>query len=424
MASQEMKIHQLLDNSCPLFVEMLRITKLEFRFDIAQLGGDNGTRRANISSFVTEKCAIRKDYEYNGPVALVPEGNNRCLFLSSIAYAFLRLFERYQGLVTHQHRIEYVCFNMREINGATLIVGIMEVMMQDCWKKEVQATLMSQTPGALYQLLSKHKRNLKGGRTNVSSMNPRWQLVNQMLFRGLPGDAETVSLYVYFVESQFNILRTGDVHECADARSRLTNTEARNRYLVGNDEIKKAVHLGVVRGTFGIHLASYLRAIPAIHASFAAIEQGKSGFYQCVNHLLKDERGVDFLTTSQATEEMETMVSGMVKKGLKVDLAWLDQNCCCWWRLFGRPGKDNRKMDVLFREIGDCGRLFLPMRHRTKSRGHSIEFFVFDKWYDLQEYLLDVSALGDMNKIIRRNEQWKGGSLLDFCNKMCVGTLL
>jgi hypothetical protein len=103
MASQEMKIHQLLDNGCPLFVEMFRITKMKFRFDIAQLGGDNGTRSANILSFAKERCAIRKDYEYKGPVALVPEGNNRCLFLSSIAYAFLRLFDQYHGLFTYRH---------------------------------------------------------------------------------------------------------------------------------------------------------------------------------------------------------------------------------------------------------------------------------------------------------------------------------
>jgi hypothetical protein len=313
---------------------------------------------------------------------------------------------------------------MREINGATLIVAIMAEMMQECWKKEVQVTCRSQTHGAFYQLLSKAKRQLKGGKTNVSSMNPRWQLVNQMLFRGLPGDVDTVSLYVQFVELQFNILPNGDKHDCDDARYRLTNTDAPNPYLGRNDEMKKAVQLGVVKGTFGIHLASYLGAILPSNASFAAIEQGKSGFYQCVNHVLKDERGVEFLTTSQATEEIETMVSGMVKKGLKVDHAWLDQNCCCWWQLFGRPGRENRKMDVLFCETGNNGRLFLPMRHRTKSRGHSIELFVSNKWYDLQDYLSDASVSEDMNQIMRRNHQWKGGSLLDFRDKMCGDTLL
>jgi hypothetical protein len=98
-------------------------------------------------------------------------------FLSSIAYAFLRLFDCYHGLVTHQHCNEYVCFNIRKINGATLIVGIMEMMTLESWKKDVHATLLSQTPGSFYQLLSEVKRELKGGKTNMASMNPRWQLV-------------------------------------------------------------------------------------------------------------------------------------------------------------------------------------------------------------------------------------------------------
>jgi hypothetical protein len=143
-----------------------------------------------------------------------------------------------------------------------------------------------------------------------------------------------------------------------------------------------------------------------------------------VNHLLKDELGVDGLTTAQATEQVDRMVNGMVKHGLKVDHTWLDQNCCCWWRRYGTTGRDRRKMDVLFREIGRGGRLFLPMRHKKKKRGHSIEFFVSDQWFDLQDYFSEIGVSREMNRVIRRNKKWTGGSIQEFRDKMCGASLL
>jgi hypothetical protein len=388
------------------------------------LGGDEGIRAANISALVSNKCYIQEAYEYKGPIALVTEGNNRCLFLSSIAYVFLQMVDNNPGLVRDRHRVEYVCFNMREINGATLIVGVMEELMQTCWQKALREALLSHTRGAFYQLLSKATGRLKDGKTNVSSKNPRWQLFDNMLFRGLPGDSETVDLYIQFVEGEFNTLRGGESGGCESVRRRLTNKFERDKYLGDNEPMKKAVQLAGVRGTFGIHLASYLGAIPANNASFAAIEQGSSGFYKCVNHLLKDELGVDFLTTAQASEQVDRLVVGMGKQGLKVDHAWLDQNCCCWWRAFGQPGKDGRKKDVLFREIGGCRRLFLPMRHRTKKRGHSIEFFVANKWFDLCDYLSEMDASIEMNRVIKRNKKWTGGSIKEFRDNLCGTSLL
>jgi hypothetical protein len=160
-------------------------------------------------------------------------------------------------------------------------------------------------------------RKLKGGKKNICSMNLRWQLVDQMFFQDVSGDSDTVNLYIGYLESEFNILQMRDNLECENTQSRLKNKEARNCYLGNNDAKKKAVQLGVARGTFGLHLASYLGD-------------------QCVNHLLKNDCGVNFLTTSQATEEVNVMVSGMVKQGLKVDHTWLDQNCCCWWQRHGQ----------------------------------------------------------------------------------------
>jgi hypothetical protein len=61
MGLQEMKSNKLADICCPLFVEMLRITKLEFRFDIFQLGVVDATRSDTISSFPKEKCVIAKN---------------------------------------------------------------------------------------------------------------------------------------------------------------------------------------------------------------------------------------------------------------------------------------------------------------------------------------------------------------------------
>jgi hypothetical protein len=423
IGSQERKIDHLVDVTCPLFVEMLRITEERFPFDIAQIGG--GEERAKtISGFVENNCTVNSHYEYKGPVALVPEGNNRCLFLGSIAHVFLRFVDEHPGLVTDRHRVEYVCFNMREINGVTLIVGVMEELRQTCWKKEVGESLSSSKRGALYQLLSKATSKLKDGKTNVSSMNNRWQLADPMLFRGLPGDSDTVDLFVQFVEEQFNILRAGERGACEEVRQLLTKKKMRDLYLGGNDRMKKAVQLGAVRGTFGLHLASYLGAIPADNASFAAIEEGSSGYYKCVNHLLKDGLKVDRLTTDQATEQVDRILNGMVKHGLKVDHAWLDQNCCCWWRRFGTEGTDRRKKDVLFREIGGGSRLFLPMRHRTKKRGHSIEFFVSNKWFDLTDYLSEMGVAREMNRALRRNKKWTGGSIREFRDKMCGASLL
>jgi hypothetical protein len=196
------------------------------------------------------------------------------------------------------------------------------------------------------------------------------------------------------------------------------------KFLGGNLQTQKSVQLGVVRGTFGIYLGAYIGAIPVTNASFAAIEHGSSGFYLCVNHLLKDELGVDSLSTLHVTEEVERMVTGMVKQGLKVDQAWLDQNCCCWWRQFGKPGKDNHKKDVLFCESGGRRRLFLPMRHRMKKCGPCIEFFVSKDWFDLQDYLPESSPSQDLNCVICSNKTWKGGSIKDFRDQMCGDKLL
>jgi hypothetical protein len=424
IGSQESKIDQVVDNSCPFFIQLLRISQMEYQFDIAQLGSDNGERAEFISTFAQQTCAVRDGYEYKGAVSLVPEGNNRCLFLSSITYAFLQFVDENPGLITDRHRVEYVCFNMREVNGATLIVGVMNELMQSRLRKETMAALVSTTRGSFYKLLSNVMRTLKEGNTNVSSKNPRWQNLDEMLYCGLPGQTDNLDLYISFVEEEFNILRGGDAAACIDARRRLTNKDAREAYFGGDCEMKKAVQLGAVRGTFGIHLAAYLAAIPAVNASYAGIEKGSSGFYQCVNHLRREALGVDYLTSCQAKEEVETVTAGMVKQGFKVDLAWLDQNCCCWWRRFGTPGKDNRKKDVLFRERDGIKRLFLPMRHRLKKNGHSIEFFVLNIWIDLKDYISDIEASLDRNRVIRINRNWKGGSIKEYRNKMCGASLL
>jgi hypothetical protein len=307
---QERKINNLMDNACPLFVEMLRISELDYPFDIAQLGGDGGVRSTYISSFISDNCAIRSDYEYQGQVALVPEGNNRSLFLSSIAYSFFQIQDGCPGIVAERHRVEFACFNMLEVNGATLIVGAVEELLKEHWRTEVKDAFFLPTRGQFYKLLSKLMRQLKGGgKTNILSMNPRWQNVSQMLFCGLPGDPESVDLYILFVKREFNILCSGDGRACMDTRHRLTNTDARDKFLGDDLQTKKSVQLCVVGGTFGIHLGAYIGAIPATNTSFAAIEHGSSEFYLCVNHLLKDELGVEPLLTLHATEEVERMRS-------------------------------------------------------------------------------------------------------------------
>ena len=86
---------------------------------------------ANISVYGKEKCTIQDLHEHQGPLALVAaEGNNRCLFLSSIAYVFLQMIDEHPGLVIDRHRV-----NMREINGATLIVGDMEELRKPYGQK-------------------------------------------------------------------------------------------------------------------------------------------------------------------------------------------------------------------------------------------------------------------------------------------------
>jgi hypothetical protein len=195
-----------------------------------------------------------------------------------------------------------------------------------------------------------------------------------------------------------------------------------------SDEEMLVAKLGAVRGTFGIQLSVRMLVTPSHNAGVAAIEKGNSGFYKFVNSFKQREYSGQDIKTEEAKEEVDCLLAGLRACGFKVDHAFLDQSGCFWWRIYGTDGKDGRKMDVFFfMKDGDLP--YAPMRYRVFSyktcgtRGsdrYDIEFFVFDKWYRLGDYLCPgYDLVGDRHHPIKRQPTWRHGSLDSFRQEAC-----
>lgn len=171
-----------------------------------------------------------------------------------------------------------------------------------------------------------------------------------------------------------------------------------------NKEDLANVVTGTVRGTFGVQLSSWLMSTQAQHATYAAMKRGKSGFYKCVNSHLQPFHGSKSLSTKEAQNEVGALVTRLRNCGFPktVNMAWLDQNLCCWIREFGRnDGNDGRKNDVLFFSKDQLS-IFLPYRHT----GVQLQVFIVDGWHKLTDFWAENYHKRKGSDCIKLNDSW------------------
>jgi hypothetical protein len=139
-----------------------------------------------------------------------------------------------------------------------------------------------------------------------------------------------------------------------------------------SSDMLEYIKLGSVWGTFGIQLSAYVLATPPENAHFATIQKGESGYYKCVNIHLKTKFGGNNLSSKIVACEVEECIASLMKTGFPVNPAWMDQNCCYWYRKYGGDdnSRDGRKKDIFF--FDKNGRVFLPIRTRGNQAGRPL----------------------------------------------------
>lgn len=421
------RIKGVADVSCPLFQEVVKLIRdSKYPFD-PNLIEDPSLR----SLFRSSILALPKQTEikYCGRYLLAHEGNNRFTFLGTIVFGWLSVVDKFVSIVCHVHSEVVVAFCMREINGAPLICAVLKRLLLPANKARTETALLHTDDSEFYILLCTLMFEVTGaklGRVNCSKRN-RWQNVDKSLWDGTDCGRAKILCYLGFVQEQFATLR-GSAPACdhQHARDMLTSNSHRAKHCTEDEQ--SVAKLGAVRGTFGIQLSAWMLVTPSHNAGVATIEKGGSGFYKFVNSFKRREYSGRDLSTEEAREEEERLLDGLREYGLKLDHAFLDQAGCYWWRLFGTKGKDKRKMDVFFVD-DDSQLLYAPMRYRVYSYKaiaaggtdrYDIEFFVFDKWYRLRDYLCPgFDVPGDRHVGIRRQPSWEHGSLQCFREKAC-----
>jgi hypothetical protein len=421
------RINGVADTACPLFKEIVKlIVESKYPFDPAPIK-DPESRSLFRSSILSLRS--QNQIDSCGRYVLTPEGNNRFTFLGTIVFAWLLVVEEFYSMVCHLHSEVLVAFCMREINGAPLICGILQRLLVPGNKSRMEKALADVDESEFYILLCTIMFEITGcelGGVNCSKRN-RWQNLDKSLWDGTALGRQQILSYLGFVKRQFATLRGETDCDEQHARDMLTSKSHRVNYC--SEEELSVLKLGAVRGTFGIQLSAWMLVTPSHNAGMASIEKGGSGFYKFVNSFKQREYSGRDLKTEEAKDEERRLLAGLRASGFKVDHAFLDQSCCFWWRKFGTEGKDKRKMDVFFFE-NESELLYAPMRYRVFSykaigpggqERYEIEFFVFDKWYRLRDYLCPgFCVLGDRQRAIRQQPAWSHGPLHCFREGACL----
>ena len=227
-------------------------------------------------------------------------------------------------------------------------------------QEEVLDSLSQDTP-SLYVLLSRSMRKHRVHGGLIVSTACRWQHYDPPVWSTI-ADNDKTNFLINFISTHLKILGSdSDKREKEEAcRLLSSNLERKGSKKWGSDELE-VIKMGAVRATFGIQLAAYLLLIPAEWSSYATIEKGKSGFYNCVNTQLCEVYETKNLSSLEAKEEVDGCIHSLIESGFPVTWAWMDQNCCYYARkYFRKGGKDGRKKDVIFFE--STGQVYLPMR--------------------------------------------------------------
>ena len=167
-------------------------------------------------------------------------------------------------------------------------------------------------------------------------------------------------------------------------RNLMCYAELRKKEKCWNQVDLSNVITGTVCGTFGVQLSSWLLSTQMQHANYASRKQGKSGFYKCVNLHLHPHPLEEKLSSAQAQSRVVELVDRFNENGFakSVNMAWVDQNYCSWFRQFGRDnGTDGRKNDVILYSKTDHT-IFLPYRHTDIQ----LQVFILDRWHKVTDF--------------------------------------
>jgi hypothetical protein len=403
VGSQADRLAGVVNESSPFFQCCVSLINNEsFPTDHTTL--ENETTRTNLMRLLENHVedGSKLNFDYSGKFARLQECNNRLTFLGSFAVPWFNFLDKYRGHVRVRHCFEYISFVMRECNGTPLFVATMNGICKQTNEMEIRGMLQAPCP-AFYVMLSKEmRRHSKKDRGIISSQAPRWQIFDYPLWKS-DVDDWNAKTYVKFVSDQLFTMGNSALEEerCAARRNLCSASERKLDGRWTKDELSTIV-LGAVRGTFGIQLSAFLLSTPPENAHYASIEKGESGFYKCLNLHLRDKYNGKNLTTGEAIAEVNACMESLQKKGFPITLAWMDQNCCYWYRKNGRDdGKDGRKKDIFF--FDESGQLYLPLRAKQVSKGPAeIQFFVRNDWYNLASYWKPAYEMANQSSIIKR----------------------
>lgn len=383
MGSASDRIEHISNVHCPLFKSIsYLLNSHEFHLhDVSHL--ESTDSRNQFLCELTKGKRKEAEKDYKGFFVTRHETMTRDVLLGSLLHVWMLLVHCYLEWITLGHLEQYVVFIGFQINGSMLIYQVISELIS--WKgtpreKKITKILAAKGNTALFVLLSKLLIERKNS-VYPSSTHPRWQPGGRFIYV-TEGDEWRVELLMNFVTGCLaSINASVTALEVEEAMKTLGSTVLKQALGYTAEQIG-FLQYGPVHTTFTIQVASFFGVIGPEHGSYSEIEKGKSGYYRCVNSHHEDSAGHP-LSTSEAREAVDEVISTLLSTGHLVDKSITDQVCCHW----NRAQTNRLKNDVYFWDL-HSGKLMDFYRRKSYKNGNAyrIEIFYKNHWRSLSDY--------------------------------------
>jgi hypothetical protein len=379
--SQAAKVLGLDDIDNPLVKGCMTLNDYDFWQNGNNL--DDPEHYQRFRSHFSPTMVAGNDYPF--PFQSVKECSNRMWFLGSFMNVWLRMIVMYSPLVEFRHTASFVAFAMREANGQSLLIGLLESTLMRQRLPSVEDIFKDKSVESVYEWLSLLFIEKRGTSGVISCNDNRYQKVDRMLYdserKTKAKCRKDCGLFVTFFLDQ--LMKLNDTEREQEGLAMLVSSTFRNERLT--KEVRATVQLGCVRVTFGLQLSAGLLLTPDTYATWAIVAKSKSGFYRAIEFLCGDGTKSS-LSTQQVTDIANNTVAILRRNGVYATMSWLDQGCCLFYRWhLANDQVDKRKHEYIM--CGHDRAPYIPFRVKEASKIW-IQFLSASKeWVDLETAL-------------------------------------